>query len=71
MIKVLVKYESDTWSVIKTGFDRREMEDWAILNLPNKEYMVVSVLRHHSGEPEEFQFKNKRVEIAQITKNIS
>lgn len=55
MIKVLVKYESDTWSVIKTGFDRRGMEDWAILNLPNKEYRIVSVLRHHSGEPEEFQ----------------
>ncbi len=55
MYKVLVKYESDTWSVVKTGFYSRELMDWAILNLTDREYMVVEVVRHHSGEPEEFK----------------
>lgn len=55
MYKVLVKYELDTWGVVKTDFDRKDVECWAFTNLPNKEYMVVEVVRQHSGEPEEFQ----------------
>lgn len=55
MYKVLLKYGSDMWSVVKSGFNRRDIEDWAILNLSNKEYIVVEVIRQHSGEPEEFK----------------
>lgn len=55
MYKVLIRYESDTWVEVKASYNREEIEDWAITQLVNKEYMVVSVLRHHSGEPEEFQ----------------
>lgn len=55
MYKILVRYESDAWVEVKTGYNRRDLEDWAATQLMNREYMVVSVLRHHSGEPEEFQ----------------
>lgn len=55
MYKVLVKYESGAWVEVKGGYDRSEIEDYAVTQLVNKEYMVVNVLRHHSGEPEEYQ----------------
>ncbi len=59
MYKVLVKYESGAWVKIKGGYDRSEIEDYAVTQLVNKEYMVVNVLRHHSGEPEEYQIIKK------------
>lgn len=57
MYKVLVRYESGTWVEVKASYDQEEIEDYAATQLMNKEYMIVSVLRYHSGEPEEFQFK--------------
>lgn len=55
MYKVLIKYESDAWVEVAKSYKREEIEDYAVTQLMNKEYMIVSVLRHHSGEPEEFQ----------------
>lgn len=54
MYKVLIRYESGAWVEVKSSYNRSEMEDYAITELMNKEYMVVSVLRYHSGEPEEY-----------------
>lgn len=50
------EYLSACDKVAKTGYNRRDLEDWAATQLMNREYMIVSALRHHSGEPEEFQF---------------
>lgn len=55
MYKVLIRSESGAWVELKASYNREEIEDYAVIQLVNKEYMVVSVLRHHSGEPEEFQ----------------
>ena len=55
MYKVLVRYKSGTWVEVKASYDRDEIEGYAVTQLTNKEYMVIKVLRHHSGEPEEFQ----------------
>lgn len=55
MYKVLIRYESGAWVEVKTSYDRAEAENYAVTQLMNKEYMVVNVLRSHSGEPEEFQ----------------
>lgn len=55
MYKVLIKYESGAWVEVAKSYKREEVEYYAATQLMNKEYMVVSVLRYHSGEPEEFQ----------------
>lgn len=55
MHKALIGYESGAWVEAKTSYNREEIEDYAATQLVNKEYMIVSVLRYHSGEPEEFQ----------------
>ncbi|WFE84945.1 hypothetical protein [Parabacteroides chongii] len=55
MYKVLIRYESGAWVEVKSSYNREEIEGYAFTQLVNKEYMIVSVLRHHSGEPEEFQ----------------
>lgn len=55
MYKILVRIEG-AWREIKTSYNSEEIETYAVTQFENEEYMVVSVLRHHSGEPEEFQF---------------
>lgn len=55
MYKVLIRHKSGAWIEIKVSYNREEIEDYAVTQLVDIEYMVVSVLRHHSGEPEEFQ----------------
>lgn len=51
MYKVLVRIEG-AWREIETSYNREEIETYAVTQLVNEEYMIVSVLRHHSGEPE-------------------
>lgn len=55
MYKVLIRYESGAWVEVKSGYSRNEIDDYALTELMNKEFMIVSVLRYHSGEPEEFK----------------
>lgn len=54
MYKVLVRIEG-AWREIETSYNREVLEDYAATRLDDKEYMIVNVLRHHSGEPEEFK----------------
>ena len=55
MHKVLIRYESGAWVEVKTSYNPKEIENYAVTQLMNKEYMIVKVLRHHSGDAEEFQ----------------
>lgn len=55
MYKVLIRYESGAWVELKTSYNREEIEGYVVTQLVNKEYMIVSILKYHSGEPEEFQ----------------
>lgn len=54
MYKILVRIEG-AWREIKTSYNRDEIEAYAVTQFDNEEYMIVSVLRHHSGEVEEFE----------------
>lgn len=56
MYKVLIRIEG-AWREIETSYNRKEIEDYAATELDDIEYMVVDVIRHHSGEPEEFKIK--------------
>lgn len=58
MYKILVRIEG-AWREIKTSYNSEEIETYAVTQFENEEYMIVSVLRHHSGTAEEFQIKNK------------
>lgn len=55
MYKILIRYEQGTWVEVKTGYNREEIEDYAATQFMEEEYMIIDVLRHHSGKPEEFQ----------------
>lgn len=55
MYKVLVRRKDGTWKEVKTTYDRSEAEDYAMTQLVVEEFMVVSVVRHHSGYPEEYE----------------
>lgn len=54
MYKVLVRIEG-AWREIDTSYKREEIEEYAATRLDDKEYMIVSVLRYHSGEPEKIK----------------
>lgn len=57
MYKILIRYQGSVWVEAKSGYSRDELISYAVTNYKDREYMVVSVLRHHSGEAEEFEIK--------------
>lgn len=55
MYKVLIKSGLDTWVEIRSGYNKEDIESFAVTQLNDVEYMVVRVMRHHSGESEAFE----------------
>lgn len=52
---VFLLYESGTWAEVKSGDNLKDMEDYALTELMNKEYIIAKIIRRHKGKPEEFQ----------------
>lgn len=57
MYKVLIKSGLGTWVEIRSGYNKEDIESFAVTQLNGVEYMVVCVIRHHSGGPEVFEIE--------------
>ena len=55
MYKVLIKNGLGTWMEIKSGYNKEDIESFAVTQLDDVEYMVACVIRHHSGKSDVFE----------------
>lgn len=57
MYKVLIKNGLGTWVEIKSGYNKEDIESFAVTQLDDVEYMVACVIRHHSGKSDVFEIR--------------